>query len=220
MAVAARGLRRDTFEERRYHHRTSRQESTSIVHLKMSPFSFSTKHFSSRHRDSNKVLSPKEIAIPSPSLSKERSATREVASSDYFTGSIDSSGSTPKSQPIIEETCTDSDAKENRTTSASWPPPPSPLPETRFQPLSPNTTSTSSHTTLLRPQSPPSRPDLSTYQPIPDSHRRPQTSSAMRDLRTRLNGGLDPEEEIGVHEWENRGKAGLAVPWFRGEGTA
>ncbi|KAL8792569.1 MAG: hypothetical protein Q9195_004791 [Heterodermia aff. obscurata] len=212
MSVAARGLHRETFAEKRYHHKS--QNDTFSSELRrwgvQDPPPTEQKSESlepEKHVEAKKVPSRDnfskgslQISMPSPTLSRgipppasaisERKPSKEGVDLPHFPqddASSDEASQMPPESPVLPPENSPSNRRRIKTAMAS-----------------------------VRPRSR-CDPDGSESRPIP-GHGEKSTSKGSGTLKTIWRNSLDEnddEEEIGLHMWENRGRVILEVPWFK-----
>ena len=205
MSVAARGLRRETFEEKRYHH-PSQGGDTFSTELRRFGFpdhpsdaktetngaedQITTKRVASRDDPSKDSL---QISMPSPVLSRGHRPSMGAISEDTFSKS-------EKDLPRLP----DDDLSEE----TSQAPPESPvLPSEEPHPRNRGRLRAALHS--VRPRSR-REPDSSESRPIS----RHDDNNARSWFRHNSQDDND-EDEVGLHMWERGGKLIMEVPWFR-----
>lgn len=205
MSVAARGLKRETFEEKRYHHpsqpdtfsaelrqwgidnaSTGQKTETSNPECTMG-----VKKVAGRDDPSKNAM---QVSMPSPVYAREHhrsvSAVTEHASGKSL------------SPPALED-----DISEE----GSPAPPESPV----VSPKDPHTKHRGLRAALQSVRRRSRRdPEGSELRPISGQG---QYSTRARGRRHQSCDDDDEEEEVGLHMWENRGRVILEIPWF---GTA
>ena len=206
MSVAARGLKRETFEEKRYHHSSQPDNfSTELRRFNFQDQASSGKkqgtYASEDNTKAKRVASGDvpgqdslQISLPSPALSKEHQPSISAISEDTSTLS--------RSDKDLPRHPDDELSEE-----VSQAPPESPV--LPLQGSHPNRRRLRAALHSVRPSS---------RRELDDSESRP--ISRHEDKRARMqfrhNSQDDnDEEEIGLHMWENRGRVILEVPWFR-----
>lgn len=189
MAVAARGIRRETFEEKRYHYKSSQDKdlNSSINPTSSSPppntdkeksFGSSGQHIESRqvNNKSNSSTDAIQLSVPTSALSNpdQRNNLKGPASKSEDIPSYEDN-----------KLGSHSTLDQGATTRAS--------------------SSPTSEQVLKRQQSP--EKDAEKTRKLKNLQRiRPSKRNVEED---------DDDEEIGLHMWENRGKVVLEVPWLR-----
>ena len=212
MSVAARGLNRDTFAEKRYHHQNQNDTfSSELRHWGVqNPPPTEQKSESlepAKNPQAKKVPSRDcfskgslQISMPSPTLTRENhlpfSATSERKPSEKE----------KDLPPFPLEDASSSDASQTPPESPVLPPENSPSNRRRIK-----AAMASVHPSSRRD------PDGSESRPI-SNHGEMNTSKGSATMKTIWRNSLDEnddEEEIGFHMWENRGRVVLEVPWFK-----
>ncbi|KAL8822757.1 MAG: hypothetical protein Q9191_006515 [Dirinaria sp. TL-2023a] len=210
MAVAARGLNRETFEEKRYHH-TSQQDSFSAELRRFGeayPTSSSdpksesagqveTRQVPNREDPSKQSL---QISVPSPVLSRGHHLSTSVSS--------DKALPPPPPRPA-PHTSPKGDLSEK-----SLQLPESPILKAEDPP--PHRRRIKAALRSVRPRSW-RDPDSTESRPL--SRHGGEIGGRERERQPRRltynDEEEEQEEEIGLHMWENRGKVILEVPWFK-----
>ena len=186
MSVAARGLKRETFEEKRYHH-TSQQDT----------FSAEMRHFG--------IGSAKktETSDPDSTVDVKKVASRQDPSKDNVQISMPS--------PVFSRGHRPSDSAASRRKSVASTSLKDEISEELSQapPESPEEDSTS------RPWGWNAMQSLHRRSRRDGSEANPLSARGRVTRHNPRPGDDDDEEEIGLHMWENRGKVVLEVPWFR-----
>ena len=197
MSVAARGLNRETFGEKRYHHAS--QPDTFSTELRR--FGVRDPPPSEQKSEAKKVASRDDpskdsiqISMPWPVLPRGHHPSASATSERTLSKSEKNLPTPPLEDEISEE--------------ASHAPPESPI----LQPDDPHPNFRRIRAALqsVRPGSR-RDPDGSESRPI-SGH---WGNSAQRRSRHGPQDDDDDEEEIGFHMWENRGRVVLEVPWFK-----
>ncbi len=207
MAVAARGLRKDTFAERRYHHPSMEGgflANGQLIWLNIPPVS--TKHHPIDIRSFPQATpSPAEIKIPSPALSRQGTTDGEMISRNYFAGLTDSPDESLNAQPTTVDTI---------ATSKPRSPTPSSSTEQKHRIHSRNTSTTTPLPSLSYPLQSHKHPHAADKerQPLTAEIKKRNVLGKSRSRSSRRNADGYSDEEIGLHEWENRGDLVLEVP--------
>lgn len=189
MAVAARGLRRETFEEKRYHHESSQDKDwISGINPTSSgspPDTENEKSFGSsvQHIESRQVNNKTAPSSGAVQLSVPISALSNLDQRDNYKGLASEPGDRPSYDD--NKLRTRSTLDEGATTRA-------------------NSSPTSEQ--ALKPQQSPEQSVEKTWKLKNLQRIRPSRRNVEND---------DDDEEIGFHMWENRGKVVLEVPWLR-----
>ena len=212
MSVAARGLNRETFAEKRYHHHTqndtfsselrrwgvqdpppTEQKSESLEPEK----NIQAKKFPSRDDFSKGSL---QISMPSPTLTRGNRPSVSGTSERKFSEKEEDLPPFPPGDASSDE--------------VSQMPPESPILPPENPPS--NRRGIKTAMALVHPRSR-RDPDGSESKPI-SGHEEKSISKGSGTLKTIWRNSLDEnddEEEIGLHMWENRGRVILEVPWFK-----
>ena len=204
MAVAARGLNRETFEEKRYHHASAQDTfsaelrrfgeppPTSSEQKSTSEGQVQTKQVPNREDPSKQSL---QISMPSPVLSRDHHPSTSASSN--------------KALPLPPPQHSPADRELSE---ASLQQPESPILKAVDPP--PHRRRIRAALRSVRPRSW-RDPDSTESRPL--SSHRGDIGGRERERerhRRRLAYDDEEEEEIGLHMWENRGKVVLEVPWF------
>lgn len=201
MAVAARGLRKDTFEERRYHHPSIEEDSTTNGHLKLQAFPVSSKHHPVDTQSFPQATpASTEIRIPSPTLSKQRTADGETISPNYFARSRGSSDKSTNAQPTSEDLESGPNTRNTLTKPKSSCPAPSP-PTEKNHPIQPRNISRTSPLSLLNPLKSHKNhgPAGKEIQPLTAEIKKRHILGKSCRRTSRRNDDGESEDEIGVH---------------------
>lgn len=207
MAVAARGLNRETFEEKRYHH-TSQQDAfsaelrrfgeadpTSSEQKSESEGQVETRQVPNREDPSKQSL---QISMPSPVLSRDHHPSTSASSDKAL----------PPPPPHA--------AAEGEPSESSLQLPESPILKAGDPPLHRRCMKAALRS--VRPRSW-RDPDSTESRPLSrhggDIGGREGERKRERQPRRLTYNDEEEEEEIGLHMWENRGKVILEVPWFK-----
>ena len=213
MSVAARGLNRETFAEKRYHHRSQNDIFSSEL-----------------RRWGGQEPPPTEQKVESLEPERNIQAKKTPSRDDFSKGSLQISMPSPtltmgnrpsvsaiseRKSPGKEKDMPPFPPEDTSSDEASQMPPESPV-------LPPEEHSPSNRgriKTAMASVHPRSRrdPDGSESKPI-SGHGEKSTSKGSGTLKTIWRNSLDEnddEEEIGLHMWENRGRVILEVPWFK-----
>lgn len=186
MSVAARGLKRETFEEKRYHH-TSQQDT----------FSAEMRHFG--------IGSAKKTGTSDPdsTVDVKKVASRQDPSKDNVQISMPS--------PVFSRGHQPSDSAASRRKSVASTSFKDDISEEVSQapPESPDEDSTS------RPWGWNAMQSLHRRSRRDGSEANPLSARGRVTRHNPRPGDDDDEDEIGLHMWENRGKVVLEVPWFK-----
>ena len=203
MAVAARGLHRETFEEKRYHH-TSAQDTFSAELRRFgepSPTSSEQKSESEGQIETRQVRNREDpfkrslqISMPSPVLSRDHHPSTSTSSDKAL-------------PPPPQRGSADRELSES-----SLQPPESPI--LKAEDPSPHRRRIRAALRSVRPRSW-RDPDITESRPLSSHGGVIGGRERERERHRRRLAYDDEEEEIGLHMWENRGKVILEVPWFR-----
>lgn len=212
MSVAARGLNRETFAEKRYHHQS--QNDTFSSELRRWGV-----------RDPPPTEQKLESSEPGKNIQENKVPGRDDVSKGSFQTSMPSPTLTMRNHPSADaiperkhsekekdlppfppEDASSDEASQIPLESPVLPPESSPSNSRRIK-------------TVMASVHPRSRrdPDGSESRPI-SGHGGKSTSKGSGTLKTIWRNSLDEnddEEEVGLHMWENRGRLILEVPWFK-----
>ena len=231
MAVAARGLRKETFEEQRYHHSNTYDAFSAECRRwdERTPSDQREKRGDSDHDALGEYLSidSTQLSVPEPVLSRGSQSHRQTTTDDelYDHNRI------KESLPGIERDRSPENFLEDDSASSQ----PEEREEKRIHP------SQACSGETLRPHEkslPEDSPFHMKTQRLREAERRavrsmrhPLGQDESEDVGTRRqpmkatikrhnpgrrpNSDGDDEEEIGVHMWEKNGKVKLETPWFK-----
>lgn len=235
MAVAARGLRRESFEERRYHHSSAHDAFSAECRQwdQKAPVDPSKEHTASDHdavRKSSSIDSA-QLTVPEPVLSRDKQSSRQSATDieNYDHNNVDEKVFGAEQDlrlgNFLEDDSASSKAGE--------------LEEIRTRPsqafseeaLRPRESTplgdASSHIHPRRLRDAEKKALQSMRHPLrrneshdADDGRQPMRARITRHCARRGGNGHegeddDDDDEIGVHLWENNGKMNLETPWFK-----
>ena len=212
MSVAARGMNRETFAEKRYHHQSQND-----------PFSSELRHWG--------VQGPPPTEQKSESVEPERDiqAKKVPSRNDFSKGSLQISMPSPtltRGNHLSASAISERKHSEKEKDLPSFPVEDASSDEaSHMPPESPVLPPENSHSnrrrikTAMASVHPRSRrdPDGRESRPISD-HGVKSNSKGTGTLKTIWRNSLDEnddEGEIGLHMWENRGRVILEVPWFK-----
>ncbi|KAF6217810.1 hypothetical protein HO133_006637 [Letharia lupina] len=236
MAVAARGLQRESFEEKRYHHSSAHDAFSAECRRwdEKAPTDPREKTSDSDHDDHRKSLSiaSAQITVPEPVLSRGNQSPRQSTTDDNFYDHSnmnedvfgaeqefrlenfleDDSGSS-KAGGVAEIRTYPSQAFSGETLRTRE----SSTPE-----------ESSSHIQPRRLRDAKNKALRSMHHPLghdkgqgAGNRRQPMRATMKRHMPRRgENSDEEEEEEIGVHMWENHGKFKMETPWFKSMGEA
>ena len=231
MAVAARGLRKETFEEQRYHHSSS-HDAFSAECRRWDERTPSDQPEKRGDRDHDALgdypsINSTEPREPEPVLSRGTQSHRQMTTDDEFYDR-----SRIKESVIgIERDRPSENFLEDDSASSQ----PEEMEEMRIHPsqacsgetLRPHEKSlpedSTSHMKTQRMREAKRRAVRSMRHPLGQdesedvgTRRQPMRATIKRhNPRRRRNSDGDDEEEIGVHMWEKNGKVKLETPWFK-----
>lgn len=231
MAVAARGLQRESFEERRYHHSSAHDAFSAECRQwdKKAPINPSKEHTDSDHdalRKSSSIDSA-QLTVPEAVLSRDNESSRQSATDIelYDHGNMDKNVFGAEQDLRLENFLEDDSASSKAGE----------LEEIRTRPsqafsgetLRPRESTTlgeaSSHIHPRRLRDVKNKALQSMRHPLrqneshdADDGRQPMRATIKRHVPTRGGyGNEEEEEEIAVHLWENNGKMKMETPWFK-----
>ena len=229
MAVAARGLRKETFEEQRYHH-SSTQDAFSAECRRWdekTPSDQPEKHGDSDHDALGEYpsIDSTQLSVPEPVLSRGSKPQRQTTTDDEFYdhNRMKVSGIKRDHSPenFLEDDSASSQPEEmeemrihpsQACSGETLRPHEKSLPED--SPFDMNTQRLrEAKRRALRSMRHPLGQDESEDVGI---RRQPMSATIKRhNARRRRNSDGDEEEEIGLHMWEKNGKVKLETPWFK-----
>lgn len=237
MAVAARGLQKESFEERRYHHSSAHDAfSAECRRWDEKAATDPPKEHSAIDHDASRnssSIDTAQLSVPEPVLSrgnqspkqspKQSTAVNELYDHSNMNGDIFGAEQEFRLGDFLDDDSVSSEARE--------------ITEIRTHPsqaysgetLRPRETSTpgdlSSHIQVQRLRDAKNRAFRSMRHPLgldesQDAGRRrqPMRATIKRHMPRRVFNNHEveeEEEEIGIHMWENNGKVKMETPWFK-----
>ena len=231
MAVAARGLRKETFEEQRYHHSSTHDAFSAECRRwdERTPSDQPEKRGDSDHDALGEYPSivSTQLSVPEPVLSRGSQSHRQTTTDDEFYDH----NRIKESLPGIERDRSPENFLEDDSASSQ----PEEMEEMRIRPsqacsgetLRPHEKSLPEdspfHMNTQRLREAKRRAVRSMRHPLGQdesedvgTRRQPMRATIKRhNPRRRPHSDGDDEEEIGVHMWEKNGKVKLETPWFK-----
>lgn len=234
MAVAARGLRKESFEERRYHHSSAHDAFSAECRQwnQKAPIDPSKEHTDSDHdalRKSSSIESA-QLTVPEAVLSRDNESSRQSTTDiELYDHSNMDKNVFGAEQDLRLENFLEDDSASSKGGG---------LEEIRNRPsqaFSGETLRSGESTTLgegcshihpRRLRDAKNKALQSMRHPLrqnesdgADDGRRPMRARITRHVPTRGGNGNkyeeEEEEEIAVHMWENNGKLKMETPWFK-----
>lgn len=229
MAVAARGLRKETFEEQRYHHSSAHDEfSAECRRWDEKPSSDRPEKRGDSDHDALgefPSIASAQLSVPEPVLSRGSQSRRQTTTDEEFYDHNRMKDSVPG---VEQERWLDNFLEDDSASSQ-----PEEMEEMRIHPsqacsgetlrphVKPLPEDSSFHMNTQRLRELKRKAVRSVRHPLGQdesedagTERQPMRATIKRHKPRRRNSDGDEEEEIGVHMWEKNGKVKLETPWF------
>ena len=227
MAVAARGLQRESFEERRYHH-SSAHDAFSAECRQWNEKRPSDAQQAQQEHDYSDHDAPQmssladsdQLTVPRPILSRSNQPLRQSYTKSIFDGH----GSMNKDVPKAERECRPENFLDDDSASSKVEEEQGFSGETLWSRKKMGAGTTGSHAYPQHLRDATNKAFRSVRSPLghdashdAGNRKQPLRVTMRRHIprRNKNHGEEEEEEEIGVHMWENNGKLKLETPWFK-----